>query len=391
MAILPDDQIRRLHTAILTALLTDNRRALLGGIDAVFVAGLPTAPDPGGQIFSDLHLLNAVERLADGTVPLKIWLENALTLAGQRVEVDVILAALEVTRSREATVQVRADHERHISAQPAASAGLALHQLRAPPADFTGREEELADLLEKMGTGGVTISGLQGQGGVGKTALALKLAHALARRYPDAQIDVDLKGVSPAPLSPATVMAHVIRAFQPAANVPETDAELAVLYRSLLHGKRALLLFDNARDKAQIEPLLPPPGCLVIITSRQRFTLSGLYARSLDQLEPRDAVSLLQKIAPRLDAGSTATIAHLCGYLPLSLRLSASALAERVDLEPEEYCEDLRSIQMRLDLVDASLSLSFDVLNARLQVLWCQLGVFPGDLGATRPRSSGLT
>src|SRR5262249_18387046 len=156
---------------------------------------------------------------------------------------------------------------------------------------------------------------------------------------------------------------HVIRTFQPDAKLPESDGEIASIYRSILHGKRALLLFDNARDRAQIEPLLPPPGCVVIVTSRQRFTLSGLYARSLDQLERQDAVAMLQKIAPRVDAGSASTIAHLCGYLPLCLRLAASALAERVDLELEEYAEDLRSTQVRLDLVDASLSLSFDLLD----------------------------
>jgi hypothetical protein len=100
----------------------------------------------------------------------------------------------------------------------------ARHQLRAPPADFTGRVEELDDLLKRIGSAGVTISALHGQGGIGKTALALKLAEALRPRYPDAQIDIDLKGASAAPLSPADVMAHVIRAYLPNEKLPEGES-----------------------------------------------------------------------------------------------------------------------------------------------------------------------
>src|SRR6188472_2228188 len=129
----------------------------------------------------------------------------------------------------------------------------ALHALRAPPLDFTGREQDLAELLGKIGEGGVTISSLQGQGGIGKTALALKLAEALKPRYPDAQIDLDLRGASQAPMSAATVMAHVIHAFEPTARLPEGEAELGGIYRSVLHGKRVILLFDNAGDRAQVE------------------------------------------------------------------------------------------------------------------------------------------
>jgi predicted ATPase len=114
----------------------------------------------------------------------------------------------------------------------------------------------------------VTISGLQGQGGIGKTALALVLANKLAKDYADAQIDLDLRGTSPTPLAPADVMAHVIWAFQPTTKLPDEDAQLAALYRSVLQGKRVLLLLDNARDAAQVEPLLPPAGCLLLVTSR---------------------------------------------------------------------------------------------------------------------------
>jgi hypothetical protein len=122
-----------------------------------------------------------------------------------------------------------------------ASALNSLRQIPSPPLDFTGREAELAELTEKLQHGGATISGLQGMGGVGKTALALKLAESLAPRYPDAQFYLDLRGVSRNPVSTAEAMAHVIRAYHPQARLPEDENELRGLYRSVLHGQRALL------------------------------------------------------------------------------------------------------------------------------------------------------
>jgi hypothetical protein len=177
---------------------------------------------------------------------------------------------------------------------------LALHQLPAPPADFTGREAELAELTAALEGGGVTISGLRGLGGIGKTALALKLAERLAPRYPDAQFYLDLRGADPQPLPSTAALAHVIHAYHPTARLPEAETELAALYRSTLHGQHALLLMDNAASAAQVEPLLPPPGCVLLVTSRHHFYLPGLYAKNLDTLPPDDARALLLKIAPRL-------------------------------------------------------------------------------------------
>ena len=105
-----------------------------------------------------------------------------------------------------------------------------LFQLPPPPADFTGRTAELAELRAAIEKGGVHISGLQGQGGVGKTALALKLAAELAPNYPDAQIYLDLKGVSEKPLTAAEAMSHVLRTFHPEAKLPEKEEELRPQY-----------------------------------------------------------------------------------------------------------------------------------------------------------------
>ena len=252
----------------------------------------------------------------------------------------------------------------------------ALHQLPRPPGDFTGRKAELEELMGKIQEGGVAISGVQGMGGVGKTALALKLAEGLTERYPDAQFYLDLKGTTTEPVAVTQAMAHVVRGFEPAAQLPEDEAELRGLYLSKLHGKQALLLMDNALNREQVEPLVPPSGCVLLVTSRQRFTLPGLFVQDLDTLPPEDARDLLLAIAPRIDEQAEA-IAELCGYLPLALRLAGTALAERVDLSPEEYTGRLRDSQKRLELVDASLSLSYDLLRRELQKLWRALAVFP--------------
>ena len=261
----------------------------------------------------------------------------------------------------------------------------ALRQLRPLPANFTGRKSDLKELREAIVKGGVTISGLQGQGGVGKTALALKLAHEIAPRYPDAQIDLDLKGVSEKPLTTGEAMAHVIRSFQrdPNAKLPDSEAELSGLYLSVLHQKRVLLLMDNARDAAQVKPLIPPAGCALLVTSRHFFTLQGLHPKRLDTLAPTDARALLLAIAPRIKSAAE-DIAKLCGYLPLALDLAARTLAEREDLTPAEYVRRLADETNRPKMlaagnesVEASINLSYSLLDTETQKRWRTLGVFP--------------
>ena len=247
-----------------------------------------------------------------------------------------------------------------------------------PPRDFTGRAAELTELLANFEKG-VAISGLHGQGGIGKTALALKLAEQLMPRYPDAQFYLDLRGASEQkPLTVAEALAHVIRAYHPTSKLPEDEMQLRALYQSVLHNQRALLLMDNAKDRAQVEPLLPPATCCLLVTSRQHFHLPGLHTKNLDTLPPADAQALLLTISERIGDQAEA-LAKLCGYLPLALRLTASALAERVDLSPADLIRKLTDTQQRLKLTgaEASLQLSYDLLTAELQKLWRTLTVFP--------------
>ena len=138
---------------------------------------------------------------------------------------------------------------------------------------------------------------------------------------------LDLKGASAEPLSVTEALGHVIRSYHPAAKLPESETELRTLYLSALDGQRAILLMDNAADAVQVEPLIPPASCLLLVTSRWHSTLPGFAAKNLDTLMAGDARALLLTIAPRIGEWAD-KIAALCGYLPLALRLAASALAK---------------------------------------------------------------
>jgi tetratricopeptide (TPR) repeat protein len=263
----------------------------------------------------------------------------------------------------------------------------ALHQLPPPPADFTGRTTELRELRAAIEKGGIHISGLQGQGGVGKTALALKLAAELAPNYPDAQIYLDLKGVTEKPLTAAEAMSHVLRTFHPEAKLPEKEEDLRAQYLSVLHNKRALLLMDNAKDAAQLRLLIPPEACTFLVTSREHFTLPGLHRKNLNTLPPQDAKDLLLQIESRIGAEAEA-ISELCGYLPLALRLAAAALAEREDISPTDYRKRLANEKLKLlagrdESVEASITLSYNLLDTEMQKRWRMLAVFPDTFDAS--------
>ncbi len=254
-----------------------------------------------------------------------------------------------------------------------------LHQLPAPPADFVGREAELAELRGAMSKCG-PICSVQGMGGVGKTALALKVAHELRDAFPDGQIYLDLQGMSAKPLTPAEVAAHVIRSFHPEAPLP-ADSRLAALYREVLHEKRVLLLMDNAADREQIEPLLPPSTCALLVTSRQRFSLPGRCRQDLDQLPPDDACALLRRISFRI-GDQASSIARLCGYLPFALRVAASTLAERSDLSVSHYARRLEREGQKAKLGEAALGLGYTLLPELLKTRFRALAVFSASFDA---------
>ena len=211
------------------------------------------------------------------------------------------------------------------------------------PADFTGREEQLKQVLEALAQHkGAAISGLTGMGGIGKTALGLVAAHKIESQYPDAQIFLDLKGVTE-PLSASDALRHVILSFEPKADFREANEDqLAALYQSILMDKKVLVFMDNARDAAQVRTLIPPESCTLIVTSRWHFTLPHMDPLRLDVLPENQAIDLLNELCKRI-GGTAKDIAELCGYLPLALRIAGTFLAEHNDWTPKEYAERLKA------------------------------------------------
>jgi tetratricopeptide (TPR) repeat protein len=208
----------------------------------------------------------------------------------------------------------------------------------------------------------VVISAIGGTAGVGKTALALHWAHQVTDRFPDGQLYVNLRGYDPdQPLPAMGALAAFLRSLGvPGQDIPQEETERATRYRSLLAGKRILVLLDNAATAEQVRPLLPGhPECAVVVTSRD--SLSGLVARDgarrldLDLLPVADAVALLRElIGARVDAEPDAavTLAELCARLPLALRVAAELAAAEPGIGLSDLVADLADLHTRLDLLD---------------------------------------
>jgi tetratricopeptide (TPR) repeat protein len=274
------------------------------------------------------------------------------------------------------------------------------HQLRAPAADFTGRGLEVKQLTQILfraaaGESPAAVIGLFGMGGVGKTELANVVAHRVGTDFPGGQLLVELHGTGNQPLSPSQAMRSVVQAFDSVARLPDDPDELERIYRATLAGKRVLILADDALNASQVRPLMPPEGCALLITSRQRFLLPGMVALEVGLLPQDEAVIMTQAICPRI-GGAASCLASLCGYLPLALRISASLLASDDSLGVAPYLELLADENKKLVAlrdpddpernVESSLWLSYDALGSTLQSVLSQASVFSAgfDLDAAR-------
>ncbi len=279
---------------------------------------------------------------------------------------------------------------------------------REVPADvpaFTGRTRELADLdrmltaaADRAGPAAVVISAVSGTAGVGKTALAVTWAHRNQNRFPDGQLYVNLRGYDPGlPVSAADALAGFLRALGVAGtDIPAEADERAARYRSLLAGRRMLVVLDNACEVEQVRPLLPGnPACMVLVTSRD--SLAGLVARhgaarlDLDLLPLPDAIALLRAlIGERVasDPGRAAVLAGQCARLPLALRVAAELAASRPGLALADLVRELADQRRRLDLLDAGgdertavravFSWSYRNLGADAARAFRLLGLHPG-------------
>ncbi|MEV6688845.1 BTAD domain-containing putative transcriptional regulator, partial [Streptomyces sp. NPDC051130] len=256
---------------------------------------------------------------------------------------DTELAHIEVSAPTGAPVQIR----------PA--------QLPATVPDFTGRASVVTELGEILAEGQVmTISALAGIGGVGKTTLAVHVAHAVRPHFPDGQLYVDLQGTEARPAEPVAVLGAFLRALgTPDASVPDSLTERTALYRSTLDGRRILVLLDNAHDAMQVLPLLPgAPGCAALVTSRVRMTdLPGAHLFDLDVMNPDEALQLFTRIIGehRVSAEPQAAldIVGACGFLPLAIRIAAARLAARRTWTVAVLAAKLADERRRLDELQA--------------------------------------
>jgi tetratricopeptide (TPR) repeat protein len=273
---------------------------------------------------------------------------------------------------------------------------------RAVPS-FVGRARELnvlTDLLAgtEASRGAAVISAIAGTAGVGKTALAVHWAHRAAERFPDGQLYVNLRGYDlEQPIPAADALAWFLRALGVAAqDIPPEADERAALYRSLLAGRRMLVVLDNAGSAEQVRPLLPGvPACAAVVTSRD--SLPGLVARDgatrldVDLLPPADAVALLRALIGRrvdADPGAAEMLTAQCSRLPLALRVAAELAVARPGVPLANLVSELADQQRRLGRLEASgdpragvravFSWSYRNLDAAAARTFRLLGLHPG-------------
>jgi len=254
------------------------------------------------------------------------------------------------------------------------------------PKGFIGRVDEL-NQLQTAKDSGKTAFVLHGAGGVGKTDLALEFIRRNKADY-QADIRVDMQGLSDKPLLPNDGKLEVIRAFEPKVPADLSDTDINNLYESFLNQHRTILFFDNAKDRAQVESL-NDASALVVITSRETFNVSGGFGKEIEQMSPADARQLLYSMTDetRFD-GQADALADLAGYLPMALLPLAALLVSDITLDAKDLVQRYADRQERLRLADpnranlsveASFDLSYDTLRDELKTFWRKLAVFPAD------------
>ncbi|MHC5259097.1 ATP-binding protein [Streptomyces sp. UC4497] len=380
------------------------------------------------------------ERESFGAVLRELRLAASLTMEGLAEASGVSVRGIgDLERGRRAAPQRRtvaaladglglsdADRERLLEvARGGRGTGYSPTGVRSFPRgidDFVGREHELAQLtklaeraasrsLAEVTSGpwsarshpvAVAVSGPPG---TGKTTLALHAARDLADRFPDGQLVVDLRGMDEAPPDPAALMLGVLKALQVA------DRDLAKagpqghagLYRRLLADQRILVVLDNARDEAQVRPLLPGAGAgMVVVTSRRMLTgLESVHRIPLGELSPDEAAAFLTTLVgperAQADPAALADVARCCGHLPLALRVAGNWLATRTGWSLRRLADRLALDERRLDAlsagdvrVAAAFDLSYRQLTPTAARLFRRLSLIPGpDTGA--PPAARLT
>ena len=326
-----------------------------------------------------------------------------LESSGDVHQTDIAGTAIAHTGSGDINVRVgnatfTVEASRSLTAQGGASSPVSVRQtLPRDITAFTGRDDELQDLLRAVEEGAqtgwpVVIHAIDGMAGVGKTALAVHAAYQLADRFPDGQLFVRLDAHTPGqrPVDPGDALSALLRetGMDPG-QIPATLDERGRLWRDRLAGKHILLLLDDAATHHQVQPLIPGAvGCAVLVTSRRRLTaLEGSVPLPLDILPPGQAAQLFSRLTGRAgtEPEAAAELMRLAGYLPLAIQLLAGRLQHHPLWTVAQLAEELAAARDRsaaIGATDEPLSAAFDLsynpLPERRRRFFRQLGLHPG-------------
>ncbi|WP_020392288.1 AfsR/SARP family transcriptional regulator [Kribbella catacumbae] len=306
-------------------------------------------------------------------------------------KLDLVAVAREPASARPASAAQTSGAQSRVGKVPGGQA-VRPGQLPPPPGAFFGREDELDEL---DGADGLVL--LTGMAGIGKTGLALQYAHQVADRYGDGQLYIDLCGHASGPaLDPLTALGQLLRGLGvDTKQAWESVADATAEYRSVLNGRKLLVLLDNAASAEQVRPLLPATsGCLTVVTSRNK--LSGLIAREgahrigIGELPSDTARDLLTRLlgGDRLAAepDQATALIKACAGLPLALRIAAAQLADEPHRSLADYLTELQergptALALPDDehsAVSAAFDLSYQRLDPETRQLFRRLGLVPG-------------
>jgi DNA-binding SARP family transcriptional activator len=313
-----------------------------------------------GDLVAELRRLTASHPLRE-----RFWaqLMQALHASGQQAEaLDAYRQARDLLVEEygvEPGEQLQSVHRRVLAGDEAPAGRPSPRELPRDLPSFVGRGAELARVTTHLtrSTGAPAIIAIHGPGGIGKSTLAIRAAYAVADTFPDGHLYVDLQGatVGLTPLAPLAVLTRFLRSLgMPAGDIPADVGEASASFRSLIAGRRVLLLLDNAADAAQVVPLLPATeSCAALLTSRRTLATLDCPRVDLGVLPLADALGLLRRVLgdDRVSAEGNAAVAIVnhCGRLPLAVRIAAARLSSQPGRPLAALAERLADDRQRLD------------------------------------------
>ncbi|MFD5178039.1 tetratricopeptide repeat protein [Nocardia sp. NPDC058379] len=273
--------------------------------------------------------------------------------------------------------------------------GPAVHLLPRDLRTLVDREEVIASLVTGAASGHTAIGTISGTAGIGKTAVAIRVAHALVPHYPDGQFFVDLRGHRPGatPAEPADVLATLLidLGIHPR-HIPDGLDARRDLWRDRVSHQRILVVLDDARDQGQVDPLLPSGShCFTLVTSRRRFVaMDDAVPTPLDMLPTEDAAQLFRNLSgrrtwPAADLAAVVQLVECCEGLPLALVLLAGRLAHHPSWSIADYAAEFTGAEDRLGeltsgtrAVGAAFEMSYRAVPTGRQQFFRRLALHPG-------------